>query len=104
MIFRVDITLRAERDFARLFEEIDAGSSATARKWYAGLEKAVLSLDQLTGRCPKTREDAQCRHLLYGRKPNVYRVIFRIPAKERRVEVLHIRHAARGGLNKSRMD
>ncbi len=104
MNFRVDMTLRAERDFARLFEEIDAGSSAAARKWYAGLKKAVLSLEQLPGRCPKTREDAQCRHLLYCRKHNVYRVIFQILAKERRVEVLHIRHAARGGFNKSRMD
>ena len=40
-------------------------------------------------RCPTTRESQQVRHLLYGNKPHVYRVIFRILEKHRRVEVLH---------------
>jgi len=34
------------------------------------------------------------RHLLYGHKPHVYRLIYRIVEKPKRVEVLHIRHGA----------
>ena len=38
---------------------------------------------------PPRREKVQLRHLLYGHKPHVYRVIFRL---------LRIRHGARRGL------
>lgn len=94
MAYAVNITQRAERDFAGLYAEIDAESSAAAQKWYRGLRKAVLSLERLPNRCPATREDPRLRHLLYGRKPHVYRVIYRVLERERRVEVLHIRHGA----------
>jgi toxin ParE1/3/4 len=45
-----------------------------------------------------TPEKAQLRHLLYGNKPHVYRVIFRVVEKQKRVDVLHIRHGARDKL------
>jgi len=40
-------------------------------------------------------ENMNLRHLLYGGKPHVYRVIYRIQEKEKRIQVLHIRHGAR---------
>jgi len=33
--------------------------------------------------------------LLYGNKPHSYRVIYRVLERQKRVEVLHIRHGAR---------
>jgi len=45
-----------------------------------------------------TPEKAQLRHLLYGHKPHVYRVISRVLEREKQVVVLHIRHGARQGL------
>jgi toxin ParE1/3/4 len=95
MPYLVNITARAERDFASLYEEIHAAESGTALKWYMGLKKAILSLEGLPYRCPVTRESAQLRHLLYGRKPHVYRVIYHVLEKQKRVDVLHIRHGAR---------
>jgi toxin ParE1/3/4 len=74
---------------------IDAGNSGPARKWYWGLKDAIFSLRQNPRRCPLTPENSRLRHLLYGRKPHVYRAIYRVVEKERRVEVLHIRHGAR---------
>ena len=94
MAYLVNITTRAERDFVSLFEEIDAQHSQTALKWYNGLKKAILTLEELPLRCPVIREGGKLRHLLYGRKPNVYRVIYRVLEKQKRVEVLHIRHGA----------
>jgi toxin ParE1/3/4 len=41
------------------------------------------------------------RHLLYGRKPYVYRVIYRVVERQKQVEVLHIRHGARQKLKSS---
>ena len=42
-----------------------------------------------------TPEDNNLRHLLYGNKPHIYRVIFRISPESKAVEILHIRHGAR---------
>jgi toxin ParE1/3/4 len=95
MAYRVDITSRAERDFRSLFEEIRAAESGSALKWYRKLKAAILSLEEMPNRCPVTRESAQLRHLLYGHKPHVYRVIYRVIEKQKRVEILHIRHGAR---------
>jgi toxin ParE1/3/4 len=94
MAYLVSIAARAERDFTSLYEQINAENSRAALKWYRGLRRAVLSLEELPGRCPTTPEDPRLRHLLYGRKPHVYRVIYRVVEREKRVEVLHIRHGA----------
>ena len=93
MAYLVNITPRAERDFASLYQEINAGESDAALKWYRGLKEAVLSLDDQPNRCPP--EKGQLRHLLYGNKPHIYRVIFRVFEKQKLVDVLHIRHGAR---------
>jgi plasmid stabilization system protein ParE len=95
MAYLVKMTTRAERDFASLCQEIRAEQSGAALKWYQEFREAILSLRQLPYRCPVTREKDGLRHLLYGRKPHVYRVIYRILEGNKVVEVLHIRHGAR---------
>ena len=94
MAYLVEITRRAERDFAGLYEEIGTERSAAAQRWYRGLKKKILSLEEMPMRCPPTPENPRLRHLLYGRKPHVYRVIYRVVQREKRVQVLHIRHGA----------
>ncbi len=95
MAYLINVTARAERDLALLFYEINAEHSNAALKWYRGLKEAILSLDEHPSRCPVTPENRNLRHLLYGHKPHVYRVIYRIAEKRRQVDVLHIRHGAR---------
>lgn len=94
MAYVIEITARAERDLAGLYAEIDALNSASGRKWYRGLRNAVLSLEKMPCRCPTTRENPRLRHLLYGRKPHIYRVIYRVIERGERVEILHVRHGA----------
>jgi plasmid stabilization system protein ParE len=101
MTYLVSLTARAERDLAFLFEAIHAEDSETALAWYRGLKKAILNLEKFPNRCPPSLENARLRNLLYGRKPHVYRVIYRVLEKERRVEVLHVRHGARRPLKQS---
>ena len=95
MAYLVSITSRAERDLASLYESIHAADSERARQWYFGLKEAILGLREMPNRNPVTRENKRLRQLLYGRKPNVYRVIFRVKSKGRQVEIIHIRHGAR---------
>jgi plasmid stabilization system protein ParE len=93
MAYVVNFTVRAERDLRHLYHEIDAVNSAVAQKWYEGLKKKILSLDNNPNRCPITPENRQLRQLLYGHRRNIYRVIYRVIGMQ--VEVIHIRHGAR---------
>lgn len=94
MAYLVRIASRAERDLTSLYEEINAPDSAAARRWYRGLKQAILSLAEKSNRGAITPENKRLRHLLYGEKPYVYRVIYRVDNRRRRVDVLHIRHGA----------
>ena len=95
MAYTVKVMPLAESDLERIYAYIDAEHSAAAQKWYAGLKHALFTLDAHPNRCPKTPENKMLRHLLYGRKPHVYRIIFRVVEKKKRVEIVHIRHGAR---------
>jgi toxin ParE1/3/4 len=95
MAYVVDITSRAERDLADLYKGINVEYFDAALKWFQGLSQAILSLEKYPNRCPLTRKRDRLRHLLYGHKPHIYRVIYRVWEKQKRVEVLHIRHGAR---------
>jgi len=101
MAYLVKITPRAERDLAQLYWQINAEYSDAALEWYGGIKEAILSLEQQPNRCPLTRKTDKLRHLLYGHKPHVYRVIYRVLEKQKQVEVLHIRHGARRKLKPS---
>ena len=95
MAYLVNITARAARDLAQLYEEINAESSDASLKWYRGLKRAILSLEQYPYRCAVTPENPKLRHLLYGHKPHIYRTTYRVIEKQKRVKILHIRHGAR---------
>jgi toxin ParE1/3/4 len=95
MAYLVNITFRAERDLAWIYEQINANDSDAALEWYHGFKQAILSLENQPNRCPVTPENDKLRHLLYGNKPHIYRAIYRVMEKQKQVEVLHIRHGAR---------
>jgi toxin ParE1/3/4 len=95
MAYRVKMMPRAQRDLAGLYDWIGALSSDAALAWYRGLRDAIRALRVSPHRCPATPEDRDLRHLLYGNKPHVYRVIYRILEQQKQVDVLHIRHGTR---------
>ncbi|HEY1935078.1 MAG TPA: type II toxin-antitoxin system RelE/ParE family toxin [Acetobacteraceae bacterium] len=95
MAYRVELTDRAARDLRHLYRIINAEHSIQARTWFNRLEHAILSLDESPARCAVIPEDSNLQHLLYGRRRNVYRVIFTIDESARIVTVVHIRHGAR---------
>ena len=98
MAYLVNLTARARRDLILLYEDIHAAESDAALRWYQGLRQAILTLENHPNRCPVTPENKELRHLLYGQNPRVYRVIYRVIEREKRVEILHIRHGAMSDL------
>jgi toxin ParE1/3/4 len=99
MAYLVDLTTRAERDLEDLYEKINAAESIASGRWYNGLERAVNALERSPRRCPVVPESRRTgrplRHLLYGKKPHVYRVVYEIDELQKVVRVLTIRHGAR---------
>jgi toxin ParE1/3/4 len=95
MAYLVKITSRAQVDLDAIYAAINAEYSATAFRWFNRLERALLTLEEAPARCPVTPEDGHFRLLLFGNKPHIYRVIYRVLERHEEVEVLHIRHGAR---------
>ena len=83
MVYRVKLAPRAQEDLVGIYRHIGAQSSEAAATWYRGLKRDMRSLAHTPNRSPVTPEDASLRHLLYGNKPHIYRVIYRI-AEERK--------------------
>jgi len=95
MAYLVKLMPRAKRDLRLLFDHTHASDSAAAFRWYRSLEQEILSLEETPNRCPLAPESRKLRNLLYGRKPHIYRVIYRVIEEKKQVDVLHIRHGAR---------
>jgi plasmid stabilization system protein ParE len=98
MAFRVKTSTRAKRDLAAILKWLlkqHAGDAGL--RWFQGLRDAVASLDTMPYRCLLAPEDEICpfevRHLLYGNRPHVYRILFTV--EDDTVTILHIRHGLR---------
>ena len=95
MAYRIKLMPRAQRDLSTLYERIYARSSNVAKNWYSGLRAEIRTLRTYPNRCPATPESKDFRNLLYGNKPHIYRIIYRVMEAQKQVDVLHIRHGAR---------
>jgi hypothetical protein len=71
-------------------------------EWFEELMDSLRSLDKLPHRCPLAREarkaKREIRCLLFGKRRNVYRILFEVEDAKRAVWILPIRHAARRDL------
>lgn len=98
MGYRVDVTGPAEVEILEAASYIARFSPDAADRWLAGLTERLLSLEIMPRRCalaPESREfETEIRQLIYGRRRNVYRIVFRIVEPDV-VEVVAVRHGAR---------
>lgn len=62
MAYRVDITRRAEADLEELCLWVVDRAPQQGARWFNGLERAVLSLDQHPTRCPVAPESFDLDH------------------------------------------
>jgi len=99
MAYIVEFAARAARDLEILYLTKNAAESLAAADWFNRLEQAVQTLETHPNRCPVAPEarklERKLRHLLFGARPHVYRVIYEIDERRRTVWVLTIRHGAR---------
>lgn len=105
MTYLVEFAAHAVRDLEFLYLAKNAAESSAAARWFNGLEQAVYGLALHPYRCPVApearRAKRKLRHLLYGKRPHVYRVLYEVDEERQAVWVFTIRHGARGKLKRS---
>jgi toxin ParE1/3/4 len=104
MQYRVELSTRAERDLQIIYDFIRADVSDVAFAWFNELVQAIYTLEKLPERGSTTPENRRLRHLLFGSKPDTYRIIYSIDRRGNGVTVLHIRHGARADFQSSDLE
>ena len=106
MGYKVRFTYRAHADAEAAFERIRDLSPQAAQRWLDGFFAAAMSLADMPARCPLIPEADElshpARHLLYGKRPAVYRIIFDIQEESEegpRVRVLRVWYGARDAVD-----
>jgi toxin ParE1/3/4 len=90
---------RALRDLEAIYDFIEADDSEQAFAWFNDLAKAIYSLERFPRHGAIIPENKKLRHLLFGKKPSIYRIIYSVDERNHVVNALHIRHAARAALS-----
>ena len=95
--FTVVIHQDAVDDLRKAYTFVRKNAPTTVAKWYERLEKHVKTLEHNPERCPIARESKrvflEVRELHFGRRPNVFRILFTID--DHTVRVLKIFRAQR---------
>ena len=99
MPYLVRLADRALRDMEAIYEFIEADASERAFAWFNDLAEAIYSLERFPERGAVVPESKKLRHLLFGRKPNTYRIMYAVDKRNCVVIVLHIRQGARAVLS-----
>jgi plasmid stabilization system protein ParE len=106
MVYNVNLSNRAVRDLDTILEwliEEDAGE--TGSRWLSRMKTEIQTLENMPLRCARapesTKTNFEMRQLVYGKKPNVYRVLFTV--KGDTVVVLNVRHGRRDQLDETEL-
>jgi plasmid stabilization system protein ParE len=106
MTHRVILQRLAIQDLDDAFLWAARKAPATAARWLDRFQAALRRLDTNPEYCRRAREhrkvDVELREMLFGKTPNVYRVIFMIDGDT--VRVLRIRRAQRRPLTRKQID
>jgi len=82
MTYQIIIETQAQSDLEEAYRRIAQGSAERTTQWYNGIVDAIASLANFPERCAFARENAffpeDIRQLLYGKRGNVYRILFTI--------------------------
>lgn len=106
MKYRVQLQRLARQDLWAVYRRASARAPATAARWLDRFERTLQTLDERPDRCPLAHENAkiavEVRVLLFGRQPNVFRVLFTVDGDA--VRILRIRRAQRRFLSRGELE
>lgn len=100
MVFQVELARTAERDIEVTYEWLKQRNPRQADRWFRNLMNKLATLQDKPHRCALAVENdnfsEEIRQLLYGKRPQTYRVLFII--REEIAYVIHVRHSKQAPL------
>ena len=107
MRYSLGLMPQAQADIAEAFAYLSEHSPEAARRWYETVRDAIRTLDEMPARCALAPEAAKLgvplRQMLHGKRPGIYRIVFRVLEDAGEVHVLAVRHGARKPLSEDEM-
>jgi len=94
MDYSVALADSAKADADLLYARIVAAAPLRGSIWFEELLQSIRSLNRMPRRSPWARGSRKVRCLLFGKHRDVYRILYEIDERTRKVIVLHIRHGA----------
>ena len=94
MDYSVALADSAKADADLLYARIVAAAPLRGPIWFEELLQSIRSLSRMPRRSPRARGLHRVRCLLFGKHRDVYRILYEIDERSRRVIVLQIRHGA----------
>ena len=95
MTYQVTVTPEAQAGIRESFAYIHERSPMNAARWLQSLYRQIDTLERFPERCAFAREreylDEELRQLVF----KSHRIVFTVERKEKRVDVLYVRHASR---------
>ena len=95
MVFQVRISRKAEIEIEAAYEWLKQSNASYADRWFQGLMNRLATLQEKPKRCSLATENnvfpEEVRQLLYGKRKNVYRILFVI--RESTVFIVYVRHS-----------
>jgi len=86
--YRVGLADSAKADADAIYKPIVAAAPLLGSEWFEDLMDCLYALDRLPYRCPLAREAKkirrQIRCLLFGKRRNVYRILYEVDEAKRR--------------------
>ena len=99
MRYLVVLADSAKTDADAIYDWVTSEAPHQGSIWFDELIASLATLGRFPLRCPLAREAAKARReircLLFGRKRNVYRILYEVDEVRLQVHVLHIRHGSR---------
>jgi toxin ParE1/3/4 len=83
------------KDLIKIYEAKEAATSRPAADWYLGLRDAVFALEHIPTRGTIAPDKPTLLQVLYGNRPHLYRILYKIDEANKVVNVAQIRHGAR---------
>ena len=111
MAYQIKITAPAEDDIYSAFDRIKKVAPSVSEKWLRGIFKSIFTLTEMPDRCPMAPESEALglpiRHLLYGKKTAIHRIVFDIQNEtnaDHLVRILRVWHGKKDQIHVEDLD
>ena len=111
MAYQIKITTPAEDDIYSAFDRIKKLAPLVSEKWLRGIFKSIFTLSEMPDRCPIAPESEALglpiRHLFYGKRTAIHRIIFDIQNEAKAdplVRILRVWHSKKDQIQVEDLD